>query len=83
VQKGENINVESIVTDLDGSLVGGRDVEVKAVLKDWQFDKGTWNEVTVDGGFSEKRSKGLSDGIAQQQDDRNSNRALVRRQVNQ
>ena len=48
VQKGENINVESIVTDLDGKLIAGRDIEMKAVLKDWQFDKGTWKEVTVD-----------------------------------
>ncbi|MGD9628293.1 MAG: alpha-2-macroglobulin family protein [Pyrinomonadaceae bacterium] len=48
VQKGENIVVESIVSDLDGNLVAGRDVEIKAVLKDWQFDNGTWKEVTVD-----------------------------------
>ena len=46
VQKGENIDVESIVTDIDGKLVAGRDVEIKAVLKDWQFDKGTWAEKT-------------------------------------
>lgn len=48
VQKGEKIVVESIVTDLDGKLIAGRDVDIKAVLKDWQFDKGTWSEVTVD-----------------------------------
>jgi uncharacterized protein YfaS (alpha-2-macroglobulin family) len=48
VQKGENITVESIVTDIDGKLVAGRDAEIKAVLKDWQFDKGIWEEVTVD-----------------------------------
>ena len=48
VQKGEKIFVESIVTDIDGKLVSGRDVDIKAVLKDWQFDKGTWSEVTVD-----------------------------------
>lgn len=48
VQKGENIVVESIVSDLDGKLVAGRDIEMKAVLLDWQFDKGSWKEVTVD-----------------------------------
>lgn len=48
VQKGENIEVESIVSDIDGKLIASRDVEIKAVLKDWQFDKGSWNEVTVD-----------------------------------
>lgn len=48
VQKGENMVVESIVSDIDGKLIAGRDVEIKAILKDWQFDKGSWTEVTVD-----------------------------------
>jgi len=48
VQKGEKIVVESIVSDIDGKLVAGRNVDIKAVLKDWQFDKGSWSEVTVD-----------------------------------
>ncbi|MFN6964102.1 MAG: alpha-2-macroglobulin family protein [Pyrinomonadaceae bacterium] len=48
VQKGEAINVESIVSDIDGKLVAGRDVEITATLKDWQFEKGSWREVTVD-----------------------------------
>jgi len=48
VQTGENINIESIVSDIDGNLVAGRDVEIKAVLKDWQFDKGKWEEKTID-----------------------------------
>ncbi|HUR99230.1 MAG TPA: MG2 domain-containing protein, partial [Pyrinomonadaceae bacterium] len=48
VQKGEKIVVESIVTDIDGKLIAGRNVDIRAVLKDWQFDKGSWNEVTID-----------------------------------
>jgi uncharacterized protein YfaS (alpha-2-macroglobulin family) len=48
VNKGENINVESIVSDIDGNLIGNRDVEIKAVLKDWTFDKGTWKEEVLD-----------------------------------
>ena len=48
VQKGENINIESIVSDLDGKLIAGRDFEIKAVLKDWRFDTGSWKEITVD-----------------------------------
>ncbi len=48
VQKGETIEIESIVSDIDGKLIANRDVEVKAVLKDWTFDKGSWQEVTVD-----------------------------------
>lgn len=48
VQKGEKIDVESIVSDIDGNLIAGRDAEIKAVLKDWAFDKGSWQEVIVD-----------------------------------
>ncbi|MBK8467441.1 MAG: hypothetical protein IPL32_16615 [Chloracidobacterium sp.] len=48
VQKGEKIDIESIVSDIDGNLIAGRDAEIKAVLKDWTFDKGSWQEVTVD-----------------------------------
>ncbi len=48
VQKGESIDVDSIVSDIDGNLVAGRDIEVKAVLRDWRFDKGSWKEVVLD-----------------------------------
>lgn len=48
VQKGATFDVETIVTDIDGKLVGGREVEIKAILKDWRFDEGSWKEVTVD-----------------------------------
>ncbi len=48
VQKGEKINIESIVSDIDGNLVKDRDAEITAVLKDWVFDKGSWSEKTID-----------------------------------
>ncbi len=48
VQKNENIEIESIVSDIDGKLIVNRDVQIKAVLKDWTFDKGSWKEETVD-----------------------------------
>lgn len=48
VQKGEKMNIESIVTDLDGKLLSGRDIEVTAVLKDWRFEGGSWKEVNLD-----------------------------------
>ncbi|HVF45982.1 MAG TPA: MG2 domain-containing protein, partial [Pyrinomonadaceae bacterium] len=48
VQKGESIVVESIVSDIDGNLISDRDVEVKAVLKDWVFGKGGWTEKIID-----------------------------------
>ncbi|HEX9962142.1 MAG TPA: MG2 domain-containing protein, partial [Pyrinomonadaceae bacterium] len=48
VQKGDRIEVESIVSDIDGKLISGRDAEIKAVLKDWAFDNGTWQEKIID-----------------------------------
>lgn len=48
VQKNEKIVIESIVSDIDGSLQVGRDAKIKAVLKDWQFEKGSWIEKTID-----------------------------------
>ncbi|MDM7922329.1 MAG: alpha-2-macroglobulin family protein [Pyrinomonadaceae bacterium] len=48
VQKGEKVVVDSIVTNIDGKLIAGRDIEIKALLKDWTFDQGSWKEVTVD-----------------------------------
>ncbi len=56
VQKNEKIVIESIVSDLDGNLLAGRDVEVKAVLKDWRFDAGSWKEITVDEQFCNIKS---------------------------
>ncbi len=48
VQKNENIEIESIASDIDGKLIANRDVEIKAVLMDWVFDKGKWEQKTVD-----------------------------------
>lgn len=56
VQKGENINIETIVSDIDGKLVAGRDAEIKAVLKDWIFENGGWVEKTVDEQFCNIKS---------------------------
>jgi len=51
VQKGEKIEIESIVSDIDGKLIAGRDAEIKAVLKDWAFENGAWSEKTIDEQF--------------------------------
>ncbi len=48
VQKNEKIKIESIVSDIDGKLVANRDVEIKAVLKDWVYEKNAWIEKTID-----------------------------------
>lgn len=48
VQKDEKIDVDSIVSDIDGNLIAGRDVDIKAILKDWTFEKGSWKEEILD-----------------------------------
>ena len=48
VNKGEKIIVESIISNIDGKLIAGRDAEVKAVLKDWTYEKGIWEEKVID-----------------------------------
>jgi uncharacterized protein YfaS (alpha-2-macroglobulin family) len=44
VQKGEPLNVQTIVTDLDGKAVAGREVRVRAVLLDWEYENGEWKQ---------------------------------------
>jgi uncharacterized protein YfaS (alpha-2-macroglobulin family) len=44
VQKGEPLIVESIVTDLDGKAVAGREVRMHAVLLDWVYKNSEWRE---------------------------------------
>jgi len=40
VQKGEPLIVQSIIADLDGKLIAGREIKIRAVLIDWVFEKG-------------------------------------------
>ncbi|HEX8746708.1 MAG TPA: alpha-2-macroglobulin family protein, partial [Pyrinomonadaceae bacterium] len=49
VQKGEPLNVQTIVTDLDGKAVPGREVRVNAVLLDWQYQNGQWKQIEKNG----------------------------------
>ena len=44
VQKGEPLIVQSIVADLDGKLITGREIKMRAVLMDWVFEKGEWKQ---------------------------------------
>jgi uncharacterized protein YfaS (alpha-2-macroglobulin family) len=44
VQKGEPLIVQSIVADLDGKLIAGREIKLRAVLMDWVFEKGEWKQ---------------------------------------
>jgi uncharacterized protein YfaS (alpha-2-macroglobulin family) len=44
VQKGEPLIVQSIAADLDGKLIAGREIKLRAVLMDWVFEKGEWKQ---------------------------------------
>jgi len=44
VQNGEPLIVQSIVADLDGKLIPGREIRMRAVLMDWVFEKGEWTQ---------------------------------------
>ncbi len=45
VQQGEPLNVNAIVSDLDGRLVPGREVRMRAALMEWKYTKGQWQQV--------------------------------------
>ncbi|KAG1648331.1 UPF0192 protein [Nymphon striatum] len=47
VQAGERLDLDVIVTDIDGEAIAGRSVMVTSVRLNWQFENGTWAEVEV------------------------------------
>jgi uncharacterized protein YfaS (alpha-2-macroglobulin family) len=44
VQQGEPLVVNTIVSDLDGRLVAGREVRMRAALLEWKYAKGQWQQ---------------------------------------
>jgi len=44
VQQNEPLDVEAIVTDLDGKAVANRSIRMRAVLLDWVYEKGEWKQ---------------------------------------
>jgi hypothetical protein len=44
VQQGEQLVVNSIVSDLDGRLVPGREVRLRAALLEWKYTRGQWQQ---------------------------------------
>ena len=48
VQKGEPLNVDAIVADLDGALVAGRRIDVRAVRLEWDYSDGNWKQIEAD-----------------------------------
>ncbi|HEX7771981.1 MAG TPA: alpha-2-macroglobulin family protein, partial [Pyrinomonadaceae bacterium] len=47
-EKGQPLLVQSIVTDLDGNLVAGREIKMVAARLKWQQRKGDWTQVETD-----------------------------------
>jgi uncharacterized protein YfaS (alpha-2-macroglobulin family) len=45
VEEGQPLVVSSIVSDIDGRLVAGREVRMRAALLEWKFSKGKWSQV--------------------------------------
>ena len=48
VERGDPLDIEVIVTDLDGNPVGDRPVEVTAARLEWKYRGGGWQEVEGD-----------------------------------
>ena len=48
VERGEPLDIDLIVTDLDGNPVADRPIEVRAARLEWKSRAGTWNEEEVD-----------------------------------
>jgi uncharacterized protein YfaS (alpha-2-macroglobulin family) len=48
VKRGEPLEIEIIVTDLDGNPMPDRRVEVHAARLDWKYGQGAWREEAVD-----------------------------------
>ncbi|RLD02383.1 MAG: hypothetical protein DRI46_00070 [Chloroflexi bacterium] len=58
VQQGEPLEVDLIVTDLDGNLVTDRPINVAAARLEWKYQDGRWQEAEVD---TQECSVGSSD----------------------
>ncbi len=48
VERGTPLEIDLIVTDLDGNAVAGRSITVTAARLEWKYQKGNWREVAVD-----------------------------------
>ncbi len=42
VQKGEGFEIQTIVTDLDGEALAGREVSLRLIRLDYVYEKGSW-----------------------------------------
>lgn len=56
VSQGEPLDIDVIVTDLDGELAAGAEVLVTSTRLEWRFENGEWTEVPVTDGSCEAMS---------------------------
>jgi alpha-2-macroglobulin len=47
VEREQPLNIDAIAVDLDGKPVAGLTIKMQAARLDWQYIKGTWQEVEV------------------------------------
>ncbi|MDX9719562.1 MAG: alpha-2-macroglobulin family protein [Myxococcota bacterium] len=60
VDVGQPIEIDTIVSDVDGTLLNGRDFELRALRQEWRRDAGDWDLVEVESQVCAGRS---ADGI--------------------
>ncbi len=48
VERGKPLEIELIVTDLDGNAIPGRQIEASAARLEWKFENGEWTEKEVE-----------------------------------
>ena len=48
MEQGDPLDIELIVTDVDGKAVADRPIKVRAVRLAWEFVDGEWKEVEKD-----------------------------------
>ncbi len=48
VEQGTPLEIETIVTDLDGNAVVSQTINLRAVRLDWKYEKGEWKQIEAD-----------------------------------
>ena len=48
VERGKPLDIEAIVTDLDGNAVAGQTIELSAARLEWGYQDGRWQEIAAD-----------------------------------
>jgi alpha-2-macroglobulin len=48
VNRGTPLEIQAIVTDLDGNAISGRPIEMRAARMEWRMQGGRWDEIEAD-----------------------------------